>query len=448
MNERPSNQLERRIFLCLVVAGIGAMLLTGCGGGKSRSLPNIVLIISDDQGWGDYGFMGHPVIQTPHLDKLASEGVLFTRGYVTAPLCCPSLASIITGLHPHQHKITSNDPHYSGKGHRWTFNQWSEERKQLKKEMIAHIDKVPTIPKMLKDSGYLSLQTGKWWLGNYKRGGFSHGMTQGTGRAGDEGYYIGRETMQPIYDFIDGAGENPFFIWYAPQLPHTPHNPPERLLNKYQGKTNSIHIAQYWATIEWFDETCGDLLKYLDKKGLTDNTMILFVCDNGWIQHPKSKYFLPRSKKSPYEGGIRTPIIVKWPERIIPRRDETTLVSSIDLAPTILEACGLEPTNRMQGVNLLNMEALNNRNAVFGGAYTHDAIDINNPIANLNHAWTIEGRWKLIQPPGRNGEIPKPKLYNVWKDPNEKRNLAKQKPKKVRQMQKLIKKWLPETLPD
>src|SRR5207249_3330745 len=118
---------------------------------------------------------------------------------------------------------------------------------------------VPTLPRLLGEQGYLSLQTGKWWQGNYARGGFTHGMTQGE-RHGDQGLDIGRKTMQPIYDFIEVAqrGEKPFFVWYAPMMPHEPHAPPQRLLDKYIEKTSSPSVARYWAMIEWFDETVGD----------------------------------------------------------------------------------------------------------------------------------------------------------------------------------------------
>ena len=420
---------------------LGLILLMGCGRKKKQSLPNIVMIISDDQGWRDYGFMGHDEIKTPNLDKLATQSLLFTRGYVTAPLCNPSLASIITGLHPHQHKISSNDPAFLGKGHRWSVIQWSEERKQQKKQMIAHIDKVPTIPKMLKKLGYVSFQTGKWWLGNYSRGGFSHGMTHGDlgqgAREGDNGLTIGRKDLQPIYNFIENTGEAPFFLWYAPLLPHTPHNAPERLVKKYLTKTNSIHLARYWANCEWFDETCGELLKYLDDQDLSENTIVIFISDNGWIQNPNGKNFLPRSKRSPFEGGVRTPVMIKWPNRIAPRIDDLNPVSSIDLATTILNICGLNQSKEMQGINLLDTAAVNNREAIFGAAYSHDAVDIDDPTSNLQFIWTIQGRWKLIQQP----DGKKPKLFNIYKNPQETNNYAQSRPKKLRQMKKLFANW-------
>src|SRR5207253_6701648 len=119
----------------------------------------------------------------------------------------------------------------------------------------------------------------------------------------------------------------------------------------------SLFVAKYWANCEWWDETCGELLDYLDKQGLSDNTLVVYVTDNGWIQNPTANNFAPRSKRSPNEGGIRTPIVLRWPGKLAPRRDEQTLVSTIDLAPTILAACGVMPTTEMRGINLLDVAA-------------------------------------------------------------------------------------------
>ncbi|MFP4057382.1 MAG: sulfatase [Candidatus Brocadiia bacterium] len=402
--------------------------------------PNVVLIISDDQHWGDYGFMGHPVVRTPRLDRLAAESVLFTRGYVAAPLCCPSLASIVTGLHPHQHKVTSNDPpRVPGE------RGWGPKRLALRRQVIAHIDEVPTLPRLLKARGYVSHQSGKWWLGHHSRGGFTHGMTHGDpergGRHGDAGLAIGRKTMQPIADFLDAAGDRPFFIWYAPFLPHSPHNPPKRLLEKYRDKTESLHVARYWAMCEWFDATCGQLLDLVDERGLRERTVVLYVCDNGWIQRPDSRRFAPRSKRSRFDGGVRTPIMVRWPGRVEPRRDETTPVSSIDLAPTLLAACGLERAPRMQGLNLLDRAALDDRAAVFGGVYTHDANDIHRPARNLLWRWCVSGWWKLCLPHRPNVPEGEPELYDLQADPHEKKNLAAEHPRVVARLRALIDDW-------
>jgi len=146
---------------------------------------NVVLIISDDQHWGDYGFMGHRQIETPHLDQLARQSLTFRHGYVPSSLCCPSLASIITGRYPHEHHITSNDPAIP-QGMKAAGFQKSEAFLQGRQAMTRHLEAWPTLPKLLGQAGYVSFQTGKWWLGDYTHGGFTHGMTKG-GRHGDEG---------------------------------------------------------------------------------------------------------------------------------------------------------------------------------------------------------------------------------------------------------------------
>src|SRR5690606_33882598 len=107
-----------------------------------------------------------------------------------------------------------------------------------------------------------------------------------------------------------------------------------------------IHTARYWAMCEWFDETCGTLLDHLDTRGLTENTLVIYVTDNGWIQDPEAPSYAPRSKRSPYDGGLRTPILIRWPAKLAPTRIEKP-VSSLDIAPTVLRACGLEPSEAM-----------------------------------------------------------------------------------------------------
>lgn len=395
--------------------------------------PNVLMIISDDQAWNDYGFMGHDTIRTPHLDKLASESAVFPRGYVPDSLCRPSLATMITGLYPHQHGIPGNDPRFDRQPR--TALQKQPEYLRLNAELIARIDHTPTLPRLLGTEGYLSLQTGKWWEGNYARGGFTHGMTHGDpergGRHGDAGLTIGREGLQPVSDFLDEAGDQPWFIWYAPFLPHSPHNPPQRLLDKYTEDGESIHVARYQAMCEWFDETCGELLGMLDERGLAENTLVVYVTDNGWIQDEHSPQYAPRSKRSPHEGGVRTPILLRWPGRIEPASYDDTLVSSIDLAPTILTAAGLEPTEEMPGVNLLEVcrnQGRTDREAIVGAIYEHDVPNVNDPAAGLMYRWIIEGDWKLIEPTAGREPV---ELYNLANDPHEAKNLAEQQQETV-----------------
>lgn len=400
--------------------------------------PNVIFIISDDQAWTDYSFMGHEHIRTPNIDQLASESLTFTHGYVPSSLCRPSLATMVTGLYPHQHHITSNDPPLP-RGPKFD---------ELRQEMIAYIDRVPTVPRLLADEGYVSFQSGKWWEGNFCRCGFSEGMTHGDpsrgGRHGDEGLTIGRQGLEPIFEFIDSAREQekPFYVWYAPFLPHSPHNPPERLLSKYTAKTDSIHIARYWAMCEWFDETVGDLLKHLDDKELRENTIVIYCCDNGWIQDPNGPGYAEKSKRSPYDGGLRTPIMVRWPGKVEPRMSEELAITT-DLAPTVLAALGLEPTDAMTGVNLFDDTAVQEREIIFGEVFTHNAVDIHDPAANLQYRWAIEGDWKLLLPAKWNEPKADVELYNLKDDPFEERNLAEEHPEKVRHLTDKINAWWP-----
>ncbi|WP_237607605.1 sulfatase family protein [Roseimaritima sediminicola] len=403
------------------------------------------MLISDDQAWGDYSFMGHEAIETPRLDALARQSLTFTRGYVPDSLCRPSLVTIISGLYPHQHGIVGNDPPHPNPKltGRARFADPAYLARRL--EYLKHIDAVETLPDRLASLDYLSLQTGKWWEGNYRRGGFTHGMTHGDrtrgGRHGDLGLKIGREGIAPIEEFLDlsEAEDKPFFIWYAPFLPHTPHNPPQRLLDKYSQRTDSLPVAKYWAMCEWFDETCGDVLDALDERGLAENTIVMYVTDNGWINRRDASRYAPRSKRSPHEGGIRTPIMVRWPGKIEPRMDKETLVSSIDLVPTALAAVGLPADAALPGVDLRDSAALARRDAIFGEILEHDIVHMDDPAPSLRYRWVIEGDWKLIDPVPRLDEPVE--LYDLSRDPHEQQNLAEQHPERVRALRQRLDHW-------
>jgi arylsulfatase A-like enzyme len=421
--------MRAQVHACLIVAAVSFVAWSVA----EAAPPNVVIVLSDDQAWTDYGFTGHKQIQTPHLDLLAKESLCFTRGYVPSSLCRPSLMTLITGLYPHKHGVTGNDP---PKG---------TDRKQ----MLKHVRQAETLPKLLGAAGYKSFQCGKWWEGNFTEGGFTAGMTHGDpmkgGRHGDLGLKIGREGLQPIADFLDANGEQPFFLWYAPMLPHTPHNPPQRLLDKYRPLTDSLHVAKYWAMCQWWDETVGELLGMLEKRKLSENTIIVYLADNGWLQDPASPKYAPRSKRSPNEGGIRTPIMVRWPAGIKPERDDQTLVSSIDLAPTILEACGVKAPGELPGISLLraNKQKLAERTYLFGEIFEHDVVEIDKPAAGLLYRWCIDAREpgktlpKLILPvAGKDAE-----LFDVKTDPAEEHDLATKEPERVNSLRLELDRW-------
>lgn len=394
----------------------------------AQALPDIIYILSDDQAYTDYSFMGHQHIRTPHLDQLAKESRLFTRGYVPDSLCRPSLATIITGLYPHQHGITGNDPPPAGgwKNQKRPAYTNAQYQQQIEKYLQLHIDRVETLPDRLSKLGYVSYQTGKWWEGKPERGGFDHAMSHGDwnrgARHGDVGLDIGRKGMQPVEDYVKQAKASgkPYFLWYAPMLPHTPHNPPERLLNKYKSVAPTESIAKYWAMCEWFDETIGQLRSIVKEHGRPDNTLIIYVTDNGWINLPSESAYAPRSKRSQYEGGIRTPIMFCWPEHVTPGRDEEHLVSSIDLVPTTLALIGQAKPADLPGIDVLNTKTLAERPAVFGEILEHDIVDMDRPETSLMYRWVIQGTKKLIVPSQKSDPV---ELYDLKADPDEKQNL-------------------------
>lgn len=433
---------------------------------NNNQKPNVIFIISDDQAFGDYGFMGHPHIQTPHIDQLAQESMTFLRGYVTTPLCGPSLASIITGKYAFQHLQTGNDPFKttSNNTEKATANMSEEDRKKLRHDRFGIIKekvyKHKLLTEYLHDSGYKSFQSGKWWLGSWEEGKFDEGMTHGDytrgGRHGDEGLKIGRDGLDPIFNFIDETqkSEDPFFVWYAPFLPHTPHNPPEELLSKYIDLAPNKSVAEYWAMCEWFDQTVGQLLSFIKNKSLDDNTLIVFTCDNGWIQSEKHNRYAPRSKRAPYEGGIRTPIMFKLPGTLEAQMNTQNLVSNIDIVPTVLDIIDIhEPS--LPGLSILHKEMLSERETINVDSYNHDILDLNKPTETHLYRVAVENRWKLILPNTamitKNHDSPQdhiqgyysnlPQLFDLHDDPDEQINRATQHPEIVNRLSKQINQW-------
>lgn len=418
---------------------------------KSANPPNIVLILSDDQGWDDYGFMGHPDIQTPHLDTLARNSLLFRRGYVAAPVCRPSLASMATGLYPFDHYVTGNDVSSS-----------REPREEEDRPLRQRFYQNPNFIQMLSDHGYLSHQSGKWWEGSYRDGGFTHGMKEEGRHGSKESLAIGREGLEPISEFIDMALEQkkPFFVWYGVFLPHTPHNPPKHILEKYLKEGRSGDVAKYYAMCEWFDQTCGELLKLLDDRNLRENTLVIYICDNGWIPRsldPVGKFpFAHRSKNTPYEKGIRTPIMLNWPGTIEPT-DDPNFAHAIDIFPTIAAAAGFPVPDQLPGINLMDQQARGDRKAIFGTAYSTHNMVVGSPHETLQYLWCIEGDWKLLLRYRGFDNTPYAlthewdtapvRLYNLAEDPYEKNDVAHDHPEVVRRLREKIGAWYPGPAP-
>jgi len=399
--------------------------------------PNIVLLLTDDHPWNEYGFMGSKVAHTPNIDRLAAQSLRFPQGYVTAPVCRPSLGTLLTGRYPHETGIVFN-----------------KSPRAADDNNAAHlITKWPTLPGLLQRAGYASLQTGKHWEADYKTAGFTEGTSAYTPQGKRNSFNgtvtkseIGRDTMQPIHDFVDkhSAADTPFFLWYGVYLPHAPTDAPQKYRDLFAGKGLKDYEIAYHANIAWLDDTIGDLIGYLDRKGLTQNTVFLLVSDNGMTIHPDPWWGGPGGKTSVAEMGLRSPILVRWDAKITPG-EYTAPVSSIDVVPTLLAAAGIDYSDaKLPGLDLV---ALAQKGApapprpVFAENANPNPTVVTTPEKGVLHRVVRFGDHKLISPENtdNHGALtqgwPKPavkapdlftdlRLFNVVTDPQEKTNLA------------------------
>lgn len=424
------------------------------------SPPNIVLILSDDHHWRDYSYTGeNPYVATPNIDRLAAEGVLYQRAYAPTSICRPSLTNVFTGLNSVTSLVLGNHPEPEGSGFPDSANN-----DIIRRAVEVHA----TLPRILGRYGYRSLQTGKWWEGAFERAGFDEGMTSDGDRAHAEprATTIGRDGLAPIEDFVERAvrDEVPFFISYAPVLPHTPHNPPAVFRARYDAWVADGEItaneANYYAMVDWFDSTIGELRTFLeqtpasDGTPLDDDTLYVYAVDNGWtpvLNGPQQTAGADRGKISPYEGGVRGPIIFSWRNRVFDERSlanklrDSKLASTVDLLPTLLALIGAESDlpPLAQGIDLLAQS----RNEVFGDSYVvlipfmdGDQLIFDQPERARTSRWMIRGRWKLIVPDGEHfsGQV---QLYDVIEDPDETSDRAATEATRVAEMSARLDEW-------
>ncbi|WP_298868845.1 sulfatase-like hydrolase/transferase [uncultured Gimesia sp.] len=425
--------------------------------------PNIVMIISDDQTYRDFGFMGHRIIQTPHIDRLAQQSARYVNGYLPTSVCSPSLATLLTGLYPHQSGIHYNHPPPGNGG----FNKMKsrQEYEATRSKAFGLIQAVDTLPRLLSAEGYRCLQTGKFWEGHYRNAGFTAGMTIfepvpgqtfGGNRKlasgilaahgnGDWGLKIGRETMQPIYDFIRNSEKEqaPWLVWYAPYLPHKPHDSPKNYFDLYRNnKSVSKNQIAYYASCSQFDQTVGDLIQFVEKESDAKNTLFLFVIDNGWtpglrpMKYRENYHHTKSSKRSPFEDGLRSPVLIRW-DGVVKPATHRSLISSIDIVPTLLHAAGQgDQTKKLSGFNLLpsakGESALPVDRAVYGAIYPGDASSLGHPERDVAHRWIRKGNLKLITAHNQNAQgktwndyLREDALYNLADDPGETNNLIR-----------------------
>ena len=388
--------------------------------------PNIVLIVTDDQGWWDLGSHGNKDIETPNLDRLASEGVELTRFYVQ-PVCAPTRAGLMTGRHYLRTGLYNT--RFGGD----TLHPGER-----------------TLAEALQQAGYRTGIFGKWHLGEYRRfhpeqRGFDEAIFFSAGHT--ERYWEPDALLKdglPIRvrghitdvltdaasTFVRSGSDQPFFLYMAYNVPHTPLIVSDALHEKYRAKGVGSNDARIYGLMEQCDAAIGRLLEVIDSESLTEDTVVLFMSDNGGVSRHYRAGFRG-GKASVYEGGVLSPFFARWPGRFAAGRKTDARGSHLDLFPTLLQIAGVEvPSDRpLDGKSLLPL--------------LRGETD-QSPHKRLYHIWdrhapSIDSRWAVSGPRYKlvGGE-----LYDLETDPGEQRDIASQKPEIAASLRHEFEEWL------
>ena len=411
--------------------------------------PNVMLILADDLGWADLGHDGSQ-IDTPHLDRMAQDGTKLSRFYTSAPLCSPTRAALLTGRYPHSvgvPELASPEPRGDT-------------------PVLALDPAAVTIPEALKPAGYRSILVGKWHLGfasavHPRKHGFDEfwGSLIGTPDFWQpketyhnetpiavQGYYTDRLTEKAVEYLRQAAGASqPVFLFLAYNAPHYPLEAPPDLVAKYRRRFPERGLfALYAAMVERLDTGVGLVLTALDELNLADNTMVMFLSDNG--PSAESASYGPEgadysngplrgTKFSTHEGGIRVPFLVRWPGRLPAGVVRAIPATTMDILPTVLAVAGIEPaaSHEIHGQSILPL--------LKGGPFVRrDRLHWETP-QNLA---VLDGEWKLVHQPWRG----KPRLYRPAEDVGEENDLAARHPEKVAELQAAHEAWAQRHYPN
>lgn len=423
------------------------LLLLAAGLAEARQ-PNVVLVLMDDMGWRDPGFAGNRYIDTPNIDRIAKGGATFTQCYASAPNCAPTRACLLTGQYPSRHGVyTVVDERYApGQPH-------------MKVMSTRGNDELPagtkTVADVLRSQGYATALVGMWNLGRGRNGTPGNPTSRGfdiyvrpddVGFAKDaymdgKGRYLSDALCDEALAWIDKNKSKPFFLYYAEHSVHEPFDPKPALLAKYKAKTptgvDKGITPEYAATVEAVDASIGRIMAKLESLGLTKDTLVIFTSDNGGLPYVVSP--LRGSKGLLYEGGLRVPGAVSWPGTIPAGKTYDEPVASIDFMPTILEAAGAplpkeQPTDGLSLLKQLKTGAALGRTAIYWHFPCY--IGKGEPMSLLR-----AGDYKLIE----KFAGPTFELYDVRKDPEESKDLAKQEPGKLEELKKQLLAWQKQT---
>ncbi len=455
--------MKRRNFLQKIgksaVAGVAASSFAGiqtfCNI-RSQERPNIVLIVIDDLGWKDLGCMGSLFYETPHIDRLAEEGVVFTNAYAPAANCAPSRASYLTGQWTPRHGI-------------YTVNS-SERGESRTRKLIPVANKTVldgeqrTIAEELREIGYVTAHVGKWHLGeDPKTKGFDvnvGGSVYGSPKSyfspyqnkyladGPEGEYLTDRLTDEALRFLSQSKKKPFFLHLSYYAVHTPLQAKKGVAAKYEKKKASgrQNNPRYAAMVETVDQNIGRLLEKLENLGLDKNTLVVFTSDNGGVWRNTSMEPLRAGKGSYYEGGIRVPLVIRWLENIRGGRQSDVPVSGVDFYPTFLELARA-PHGKYSVQDGVSLMSLLGEKSQIGERplFWHFPIYLENgnpetrdPVFRTRPGSVMRiGDWKLHEYFEDNGI----ELYDLKNDIGETQNLSQKHPVLVRELHSKLLAW-------
>lgn len=460
--------LATGISILLGAAAQGAPSGNGGGDARQPTRPNFVFILADDLGWRDAGFMGSTFYETPHLDRLADEGMVFTDAYANAPNCAPTRASLLSGQYTPRHGIFTVPPSARGE---------SAQRQLVVAETATELPlEVITIAEALKTAGYATASVGKWHLGRRGHGPTDQGFDFSIGgnargippsyhwpyefvnrrgdvfrirslrKGGSPGEYLTDRLTNEAISWLDAHAHQPFFLYLSHYAVHTPHQTKPQLEAKYRAKGASSGDARYAGMIESLDDSVGRVLSHLDTLGVADDTVVFFFSDNGGAGEVSSMEPLRGTKGMLYEGGIREPLIVRWPRHGRAGQKSDVPVIGIDFYPTILELAGVSPppSQLIDGVSLAPLlgvgdpKALKERALYWHfPAYLEAGPGSAEPFRTTPAGAIRQDGYKLIE----FFEDGKLELYDLRRDIGEGDDLASAMPDKVRELHTRLRQW-------
>jgi len=454
--------LKLNIRLLLVAtAAVAALLSTGCR--QHSRPPNIVFFYIDDLGWKDAGFMGSTYYETPHIDRLAREGMYFSQAYTNAPNCAPSRASLLTGLYTPRHGIFTVGTSERGQ---------SRNRKLIPTPNTTTLDtSFVTIAEKLQSVGYVTGHFGKWHLGstgalptdqgfdvniagNYRGAppSYFYPYERGNNRLPDlsdkgrDGEYLTDRLTDEALRFIQTNAGHPFFLYLSHYAVHTPLQAKPALVEKYrakQGDENHDHPI-YAAMVESLDQGVGRIVSLLDSLDLSANTVVVFYSDNGGYGPATSMSPLRGSKGMLYEGGIRVPLVIRWPGIVAAGNATEMPVIGIDFYPTLLDIAQVDrgEEDQLDGISFLPVltdYATDIPRPLFWHfpAYLEGYSDTIGPWRTTPAGAIRLGSYKLIEF-FEDGQL---ELYNLKDDIGEQNNLVDEMPEKVDELYTLMQNW-------